>query len=29
LQGEACQTSYAQRAGKYQKQTERITLPRV
>ena len=29
FQGEACQTSYSARAGKYQKQTGRITLPRV
>lgn len=29
LQGEPCQTSYAARAGKYHRQTDRITLPRV
>jgi dCTP deaminase len=29
FQGEACQTSYSARAGKYQKQTDRITLPQV
>jgi dCTP deaminase len=27
FQGEACATSYSQRAGKYQQQTQRITLP--
>lgn len=29
LQGEACQTSYSAREGKYQKQAHRITLPRA
>jgi dCTP deaminase len=29
LQGESCQTSYLKRAGKYQRQPHRITLPRV
>ena len=29
FQGEACETSYSTRAGKYQRQTARITLPRV
>lgn len=29
LQGEPCRTSYSTRAGKYQQQTHRITMPRV
>ena len=29
FQGEPCQTSYSARAGKYQKQPDRITLPRI
>lgn len=29
FQGEVCQTSYSTRSGKYQKQAQRITLPRV
>jgi dCTP deaminase len=29
FQGDSCQTSYSERAGKYQKQTQRITLPRA
>jgi dCTP deaminase len=29
FKGEACKTSYSTRAGKYQKQTGQITLPRV
>ncbi len=27
FQGDPCQTSYSNRAGKYQKQSHRITLP--